>query len=211
MENTTYKRSPMMQARLEKNRQEIIQAARKLISNDGFKGAQISSIAETAGVSTGLIYRYFSSKSQLMVEILTDAVMHEIQLIDNIAQRESHSPTENLEAAIQSFVSRALTGSKLAYAFITEPVDTLVEAERIRCRRLFANAILKILQQGIEQQVFDLDIENVDIAATCIIGAMTEAVINPITATENLTIHKNKIIHTIIHFCLYGIVKTKEK
>lgn len=79
-----YKRSPMMQERLKKNRQQIIQTARSIIAVGGFKDAQVSTIAEQAGISTGLIYRYFQSKSQLMVEILTDAVLHEVHLINQL-------------------------------------------------------------------------------------------------------------------------------
>ena len=48
-----------MQARMAQNRHTIFQAARGLIAVGGFKEAQMAAIAEQAGVSTGLIYRYF--------------------------------------------------------------------------------------------------------------------------------------------------------
>ncbi len=200
-----YKRSPMMQARLEQTRQQIIQTARQIIAEGGFKDAQVSTIAEAAGISTGLVYRYFSSKSQLLVEILTDAVMLEINLIDAIGKRNDKSATDNLADAVRSFTRRALNGSKLAYAFMAEPVDTLVEAERIRCRRLFANAIVNILTQGVDNGEFTL--QDIDITATCIIGAMTEAVLSPITPSNPSPIDKEKIITSIVDFCLKGIIR----
>lgn len=201
-----YKRSPMMQERLKKNRQQIIQTARSIIAVGGFKDAQVSTIAEQAGISTGLIYRYFQSKSQLMVEILTDAVLHEVHLINEIGKRSEYSAQENLISAIHSFVRRALAGSKLAYAFMTEPVDTLVEAERIRCRKLFAQAIAQILSNGVNSNEFEL--EDIDITANCIIGAMTEAVVSPITPNFESPVDKEKIITTIVDFCLRGVSKS---
>ena len=98
-----------MQARMEQNRHTIFQAARGLIAEGGFKEAQMAAIAEQAGVSTGLIYRYFSNKTQLMVEILNDAVSSEIVILNDIAKRPETAEA-NLHAAVTAFVRRALTG-----------------------------------------------------------------------------------------------------
>ncbi|MDO8935266.1 TetR family transcriptional regulator, partial [Acinetobacter baumannii] len=49
----SYKRSSLMQERMEQNRKSILSSARKIISEGGFKDAQIQTIAEQAGVSSG--------------------------------------------------------------------------------------------------------------------------------------------------------------
>ncbi|MCX2644019.1 TetR/AcrR family transcriptional regulator, partial [Klebsiella pneumoniae] len=69
----SYKRSSLMQERMEQNRKSILSSARKIISEGGFKDAPIQTIAEQAGVSSGLVYRSFDNKSQVLIEVLSDA------------------------------------------------------------------------------------------------------------------------------------------
>lgn len=65
-----YRRSPLMEKRLANNRDRILLAARKLVAEGGFREAQIAAVAAVAGISTGMIYRYFPSKAELFVEVL---------------------------------------------------------------------------------------------------------------------------------------------
>ena len=50
-------------------RELILHAALELIAENGFHGAPMSTIAETAGVAAGTIYRYFENKDDLIREI----------------------------------------------------------------------------------------------------------------------------------------------
>jgi Transcriptional regulator len=83
----SYKRSSLMQERMEQNRLSILQSARELITQGGFKEASIQAIAERAGVSTGLVYRYFENKSQILIEVLSAAIQHEVGILVSIAGR----------------------------------------------------------------------------------------------------------------------------
>lgn len=53
-------------------RQQIKEAAFKLFAKEGFSDTPVSSIADKAGVSKGLIYHYFSSKEAILVSIFED-------------------------------------------------------------------------------------------------------------------------------------------
>ncbi|HKY90247.1 MAG TPA: helix-turn-helix domain-containing protein, partial [Nevskiaceae bacterium] len=68
-----YRRTPMMEERLADNRSRILRAARGLVAQGGFREAQIAAVAAAAGLSTGSIYRYFPSKAELFVELLSEA------------------------------------------------------------------------------------------------------------------------------------------
>ncbi|NEL81645.1 MAG: TetR/AcrR family transcriptional regulator, partial [Xanthomonas perforans] len=59
------------------------------------------------------------------------------------------SAAERLRNAIATFVRRALAGPALAYAFIAEPVESEVDAERIRGRRLFGEVFRQLLAEGV--------------------------------------------------------------
>jgi AcrR family transcriptional regulator len=54
-------------------RQEILDAAARVITDRGLADTRISDIAERCGVSPGLILYYFESKDRLLVEALTSA------------------------------------------------------------------------------------------------------------------------------------------
>ncbi|WP_322173641.1 TetR/AcrR family transcriptional regulator [Acutalibacter caecimuris] len=56
---------------MEDTRTRIIHAAMKAVRQYGLEGARIQNISELAGLSPGALYRYFSSKEQLMVECFT--------------------------------------------------------------------------------------------------------------------------------------------
>ncbi|WP_139684819.1 TetR/AcrR family transcriptional regulator [Vibrio tasmaniensis] len=50
-------------------RQQIIDAAEKLIAESGFHGLSMHKLAKEAGVAAGTIYRYFSDKEELLQQV----------------------------------------------------------------------------------------------------------------------------------------------
>lgn len=98
-----YKRSSLMQERMEQNRKSILNSARKLISERGVKDAQIQTIAEQAGVSSGLVYRYFDNKSQVLIEVLSEAINTELLVIDAITESDL-TAEQKLHKAVTTFV-----------------------------------------------------------------------------------------------------------
>lgn len=63
---------PRNTVRAEAQRARILDAARRCFSERGFHGASIAAIADTAGMSQGLIYRYFTNKAAI-IRAITDA------------------------------------------------------------------------------------------------------------------------------------------
>lgn len=63
-------RKSKAEARCEAQRERILCAARRCFVDSGFHAASMASIAETAGVSAGLIYRYFESKNAIILAII---------------------------------------------------------------------------------------------------------------------------------------------
>jgi len=172
-----YRRSDSMEQRIAQTRARILRATRHLVACGGFREAQIAAVAADAGVSTGLIYRYFPSKAELFVEVLTQAIEAEIVVLRSVAACQPNA-CEQLGAAIDVFVRRALAGPMLAYAFIAEPVDPEVDAERIRGRRRFGDVFANILREGIARGEFPA--QDADVTAACIVGAFTEALVGPL-------------------------------
>ncbi|HBK46970.1 MAG TPA: TetR family transcriptional regulator [Xanthomonadaceae bacterium] len=197
-----YKRSALMEERLAGNRERILLAARKLVAGGGYRNAPVTAVASAAGVSTGQIYRHFPSKSDLFVEVLSEAVNYEIGLLREIAGAEA-SASERLRRAIESFVRRALAGPGLAYAFIAEPTEPEVEAERIRCRRLFGEVFRDIVASGVESGEFVE--QDLDAVAACLVGAFTEALVGPIAPSRTSPRDGERLVESICGFCLRAV------
>ena len=61
----------------ESRRKQILDAAILLFDQQGFSATKISDISEQAGISKGLVYRYFNSKEEIL-------------LSDPVCQRRDH-------------------------------------------------------------------------------------------------------------------------
>lgn len=197
-----YRRTRLMEERLAGNRERILRATRRLVAEGGFRNAQIAAVAAQAGISTGMIYRYFPSKAELFVEVLTAAVDHEIAILHDVIAEYS-SARAQLDAAVASFVRRALTGPNLAYAFIAEPAEPEVDAERIRCRKRFGDVFKAVLKHGVAGGEFPR--QNLDAGAACIVGAFTEALVGPIGPSRKSLRDKDRLVNAICAFCVRAV------
>ncbi|MBD7954234.1 TetR/AcrR family transcriptional regulator [Stenotrophomonas sp. Sa5BUN4] len=194
-----YKRSPLMEERMAGARERILVAARELVAAGGYRNAPVTAVAAQAGVSTGLIYRHFPSKAELFVEVLSAAVAHEVDILEGIAAGPEPAP-QRLRLAITAFVRRALAGPGLAHAFIVEPVDPEVEAERMRGRRRFGGVFRRLVQDGIASGAFPA--QDADVTAACIVGAFTEALVGPTAPSRQAHRDEHALADSISAFCL---------
>lgn len=201
----SYKRSSLMQERMMQNRQSILQSARDLIAIGGFKEAQVQAIAEKSGVSSGLVYRYFENKHQILIEVLSNAITHEIDILNTIAKSELGS-VEKLHKAVKTFVKRALNSPQLSYSLMFEPIDAVLEHERFRSKQLIKESIKEILAEG--KTNGDFVFEDLNTAALCVVGAMTFVVIEPLNPSRNVIFdenYKGYFVKQIADFCVNAV------
>ena len=203
----SYKRSSLMQERMEQNRMAILDSARELIAHGGFKEASIQAIAERAGVSTGLVYRYFENKSQILIEVLSDAIRREVEILDHIAKSDL-SAKQKLQKSVTTFVKRAMNSPQLAYSLMFEPVDPEMEHERFRSKQLIKQSIKEILAEGKVNGEFDF--EDLNTAALGVVGSMTFVVIEPLNPSRNVMFdqkYTDYFVKQIADFCVNAVRK----
>ena len=208
----SYKRSSLMQERMEQNREAILQSARELIAQGGIKDAQIQAIAERAGVSSGLVYRYFDNKSQVLIEVLSEAIQHEVKILNHIAESDELTSKQKLDKAVTTFVKRAMNSPQLAYSLMFEPVDAELEHERFRSKQLIKQSIKEILAAGKINGEFGF--EDLNTAALCVVGAMTFVVIEPLNPSRNVMFdqnYKDYFVKQIAEFCVNAVQVQEEK
>ncbi len=68
--NTKNEPTSKAQERVEMQRHRILDAAQQCFIAHGFHAASMASIADTAGMSAGLIYRYFENKNAIILAIV---------------------------------------------------------------------------------------------------------------------------------------------
>lgn len=197
-----YKRSPLMQQRLAGNRQRILLAARQLVAEGGYRNAPVAAVAAAAGMSTGQIYRHFPSKAELFVQVLGAAGQRELGALRESVAFEG-SASARLRAAIATFVERSLAGPGLAYAFLAEPVEAAVDAERIEQRRRFGEFFRGLLVDGVNSGEFLA--QDLDAGAACVVGAVIEALVGPITSLSAEPHDVPALVEAISGFCLRAV------
>jgi AcrR family transcriptional regulator len=133
-------------------RERLLRAARELIEEGGYGAATVVAIAERAGVASGTLYRHFASKEELFVELFRAVCDREVQAMREVADAmpADAAHVDRLETVLATFAARALRRPRLAWALIAEPVDPLVDAERIAYRARYSALTAETLRAGIE-------------------------------------------------------------
>ncbi|WP_407313287.1 TetR family transcriptional regulator [Desulfosporosinus sp. SB140] len=73
---------------VEERRQDILEAALKVFSENGYKGSTTAEIARQAGVAEGTIFRHFATKKELLAAVLEPKIIEGVIVLDK-EHRES--------------------------------------------------------------------------------------------------------------------------
>lgn len=165
----------------EGTRARLLAAARELIEAGGYAAAPVTAIAERAGVAAGTLYRHFDSKERLFVEVFRSVGEREERAIRDAVERlgPSAPAVDRLETVLGTFAERALRNPRLAWALIAEPVDPLVDAERIAHRARYTQLIAAGLRAGIEAG--ELPGQDAELTAAALVGGCGEALVGPLS------------------------------
>jgi len=163
--------------RLQATKTAILEAARDVVAQSGWKDAQIALIAAKAGVATGSVYRYFDSKADLYAQVLALVSQREVDVVREIVDSEGPA-AQRLVDAIYSFSLRAMRGRRLAYALIAEPCEPEIDMARLQYRAALSDQIARLVVQGIANGEF-IEVDP-GVAASCVTGAFMEALVGPL-------------------------------
>ena len=138
-------------------REEIIQAAKKLIIEKGYRKTSVEDITNEVGIAKGSFYTYFKSKDFLMETLLTEKSEERSNDLDNIVQ--SNDTLENL---VKRYIKHYLTVTENDAEFILvmttvmrsidsigDAVLTKLEKDKKRRKQEFIN-IIKKHEKGID-------------------------------------------------------------
>jgi AcrR family transcriptional regulator len=163
-------------------RQRLLAAARELIEEGGYASASVAAIAERAGVASGTVYRHFVSKADLFLEVFRAVCTGEERAMRAAADEAGPGAVDRLEAVLATFARRALQNRRLAWALLAEPVDPLVDAERLAYRERYVSLVAAELRAAVA--VGEIPAQDVAFTAAALVGGCGEALVGPLSSVN---------------------------
>jgi AcrR family transcriptional regulator len=161
-------------------RERLLRAAQELVEEGGYAAASVLAVADRAGVATGTLYRHWPSKGELFAELFRRVCDREVEAMEAVAIATSGRPAvERVEAVLVTFAERALRNPRLAWALIAEPVDPLVDVERLAYRREYASRLVDGLRAGIASR--EIPEQDAELTAATLVGGVGEALVGPVS------------------------------
>ncbi|MGW2086749.1 TetR/AcrR family transcriptional regulator [Streptomyces sp. NPDC001880] len=183
------------------HRERLLDAARQLLAEGGYPAASISALARRAGVAAGSVYNHFTSKQELLAAVFRHVAGHELGAVRE-AVRAHSGAGEQLRALVEVFSYRALRSPRTAWALLAEPVDPLVEEERLTYRRGYHLLAETVIVAGISAG--ELPPQNAQLSAAAVIGAVGEALLGPLSPVGART-DPEPVVESITALCLRAV------
>ncbi len=195
-----YRRTPKIETQLAETRDQIVQSAIRLIAAHGYKATGMDAIATDAGVSTGLLYRYFSSKSAIFDEVFHRISTREIAAC-RLAASAGTTSRDRLARVLDTFSRRAFRERGLAWAMLIEPVDAELDAARLRFRTPYRDIFAGLLREAIATG--EIPPLAVDLVASAIVGAVVESLAGPLSTVTDRDA-EDQVVAALTRFLLAG-------
>ncbi len=90
-------------ARSERRTHQILRAAARLMGRHGSQSVSMQAIATEAGVSVGLIYRYFAGKEELLLAVIVDVLEQYIVRVPASISAAGDDPVDRLTAGFREY------------------------------------------------------------------------------------------------------------
>lgn len=168
-----------MQQRLDSQRRAIVDAAIEQLADSGYAGCSVAAVAARAGVAAGTVYRHFAGKAELVVELFTEVVGHEVAAVRHAGEQPG-APAERVCAVLETFATRALKRPRQAYALLAEPVDAPVEEQRLAFRRAYRDVLARLVADGVRAGL--LPAQDAELTAAALVGATAETLTGPLSS-----------------------------
>lgn len=154
----------------------ILEAALKVIAENGFHGSQVSKIAKEAGVADGTIYLYFKKKEDILISLFQEKLGDLVERF-HTRIRETATAEEALRAVCEIHYSTLESNVNLAYVAQIELRQSSLELRRSigLVVKPYIELIEHILEKGVREGAFRQDLD-IKLTRLLIFGGMDEAV-----------------------------------
>lgn len=151
------------QEQSQQRRERIMEAARQVFASQGFAKTTVEAIASRAGVSNGLLYKFFRGKEHLFQEVVSSVVRDWVRAFVP-DEDEELTPTKKLEAMFLRSVDFCRSHPLLPAVLTGEESLELERIGNPNRGRVYAHRDLlaSVLRDGMKSGEFraDLDVES---------------------------------------------------
>ncbi len=148
------------QTRTKVRSEQLLTAAARLMARDGADSVSMQALAAEAGVSVGLIYRYFGGKDDLLLAVICNVLDAFAATVPAAIEEAGPDPVHQLAAAFRAYCTVIDTHRHAAVLTYREG-KTLTAAGREKLKKLeveTSEPLRRTIQEGIAAEVFtDVD------------------------------------------------------
>jgi AcrR family transcriptional regulator len=184
-------------------KRKIINALRQLLEDRNFASITISEIAGTAGVTEGLIYKYFKDKRDILHQVLKEH--YELFLVQIERDLKGIDGSINrLQKVIWSCIDRYANNRVFARIILLEVrnSDGYFQSEAYRLVRVLNRVIIDIIEEGIKNKEIRAGIP-VAYIRNAIFGTIEHSCMN--RAIFNETVSTDETARNIAELIFNGI------
>jgi TetR/AcrR family fatty acid metabolism transcriptional regulator len=141
---------PLLAWEPEKGKREaILASAFEIFNEKGFHNTKIEEIAQRAGVGKGTVYLYFSSKEDLLREMMKEVVLHKLSVIRQ-RMAAAASPRERLYALFRTHFEFLRRNRNMVYLSSRDFgfVDDELEQWLHQQKRAFLDELQRLVEAG---------------------------------------------------------------
>lgn len=144
--------------------EQIINAARELFKNYGFKKVSMDEIARKAGVTKRTVYKYFASKQDLLKFFINEELINMKKIIEDTEKRNS-----DFFECVHECIFRLLQykHKRKFLKVILEEAEVLKDEKITKEISVIDEQIQKYIKEKLKYAVKEkyIDVENIDISA----------------------------------------------
>lgn len=134
----------------------IFATAAQLFAQKGYNGVSMREISERSGVTKPTIYYYFGSKEGIYEELIETGMQYVVSSFEKIVEKDA-SAKDKLVMMTKTFFQLTIDApefSKFFMTIVTPLSDNAVLEKFYKKMRRQGNAIMTVIQQGIESGEF---------------------------------------------------------
>jgi len=188
-------------------RNQILDAAKRVITQKGFHGSTMEDIAKAAGVAKGTSYLYFKSKIELYLAVMEREFDYITSCFEEIIK--SRIPVlKKIEGIISFFIEYMKENRDFVFSLMYEP--PLIKMNKDVIHKRYRNKIdnirhkfIEVLEEGIRRG--DIIKEDPEVLADVIFGAIVRPVIQFVIRKKTGDIDSLKF--KIMNILTKGIVR----
>jgi AcrR family transcriptional regulator len=148
--------------RAQRRSEQLLGAAARLMERDGSQAVSMQAVAEEAGVSVGLIYRYFGGKDDLLLAVIVDVLDAFASRVPAAVEAAGDDPVDRLVAAFRAYCE-VIDEHRHAAVLTYRESKSLTEQGRARIKELevtTSEPLRAVLREGIDRgELATVDVE----------------------------------------------------